>query len=636
MAFSTAARYTQPQFNRRTTTARIVCALACAIAVVFLWQAAPQPALAKSYSIDSVDIRAQLSSDGAMNVTEKRTFNFNGDFSYVYWDFPYSSGQRINVASLTAAPEGGTPTALKASDTSGQPGTYSIEDTGEGLRLTAYVPVSDERLTYNLAYTESGVVAHHADAAELYWQFIGKSWGVGTARATITIVPPEPLTKAQVKAWAHGPLNGNVSIAENGDVTLSITDLPANTYVEARALYPASSFSAAPLVDGNITDKVLSEEKEWADQANATRSAVRTHLYGYSALGIGGALILFAIVLYLFLKYGREYKTFVPLDGKYWREDPRPDLPPALIGCLWRMGEVKTEDITATILDLTDRKVILMQETQTEKKRLIGAPKIEKDYHFKVDLEKLANEPSINQELVRFLIRTGWSSTEFSFDSINAYAEKSPTDFGESINNWKAAVKGQVEVSNLIEASSNTMQQISFTLSACILALGVFMFVQTCLAAGVVCLILAAPSLVMSRFMKRRSAEGYLLFRRYEGLKNYLTDFSRLDEVPPTSIVVWNRFLVLATVFGIADEVAKNLKSALPDMVASDDFAISYWWFYGPDFHTSSPFAGLTSTINAASAAAIAASAASSGAGLGGGFSGGGGFGGGGGGGGAG
>ena len=134
--------------------------------------------------------------------------------------------------------------------------------------------------------------------------------------------------------------------------------------------------------------------------------------------------------------------------------------------------------------------------------------------------------------------------------------------------------------------------------------------------------------------MKRRSAEGSELFHRYEGLKNYLQDFSRLDEVPPTSIVVWNRFLVLAIIFGIADQVSKNLKATLPDMVASDDFAISYWWFFGPGLHTS-PINNFNSVMSSASAAAIAASAASSGAGLGGGFSGGGGFGGGGGGGGA-
>lgn len=611
----------------------ILCAM-LVVAGFFISCSAPQRAYAKSYSIDSVDIYAQLRDDGAMGVIEKRTFNFDGTFSYVYWDFPVKDGQQINFTDLSVTDSSGKTTKLTPADAPEQQNTYFLENTGSNYRLTAYVPASDEKLTYSLSYDESNVVKHYSDASELYWQFIGDSWGVNTKQALITIVPPATLTKPQVKAWAHGPLNGLVNIEKNGNITLRVQDLPANTFVEARALYPSDTFSAAPLIDGSITNTVLSEEKNWADQANAERGAVRRHLYGFSALGIIGGLILFGIILFLFIKFGREHKTYVALDGKYWRKDPKPDMPPSMIGCLWRFGEVKTEDITATILDLTDRKIIAMEEKTSEKKRFIGAPKIEKDYSFKVDLEKLSQEPIVNQDLVKLLIKTGWSDNEFSFESISAYAKKEPADFSESLNNWKAGVKGQVEIANLIEASSNAAQIISAGLCVLLLVLGIFMFFQSCTLAGILCLMLTISGAIFAFFMKRRSSEGYELYRRYEGIRNYLKDFSRLDEVPPTSIVVWNRFLVLAIIFGIADQVAKDLKATLPDMVASDDFAISYWWFYGAGLHAN-PINGLNTTLNAASAAAIAASAASSGSGLGGGFSGGGGFGGGGGGGGA-
>ena len=627
-----------PDLHKRTRFGHVkfACLLSALFALALFCAAGtfPQYTYAKSYVIDSVKIRAELSDSGAMSVNEKRTFNFDGDFSYVYWDFPVDTGQQINFTGLSVTDESGKTTTLTQSDAPEQQGSFYLENNGDSYRLTAFMPASNEKLTYSLSYDESNVVKHYEDAAELYWQFIGKSWGVRTKQVDISIAPPETLTKAQVKAWAHGPLNGLVSIENNGDVTLSVSDLPANTFVEARALYPADAFSAAPLTDGTITNTVLSEEQQWADEANSQRKATRLRYYGFTALGILGGIILFGIVIWLFFKYGREHKTYIPFEGKYWREDPRPDLPPAMIGCLWRFGEVKTEDITATILDLADRKVILMEEKSSEKKRLIGAPKIEKEYSFKVDLEKLEKEPIINQDLVKLLIKTGWSSSEFSFDSINAYAKKSPADFAESLNAWKASVKGQVEIANLIEAASNTAQTIAAILSAALFILGIVMFFQSCTFAGVFCVVLSVPSAILTLFMKRRSAEGSELFHRYEGLKNYLQDFSRLDEVPPTSIVVWNRFLVLAIIFGIADQVSKNLKATLPDMVASDDFAISYWWFFGPGLHTS-PINNFNSVMSSASAAAIAASAASSGAGLGGGFSGGGGFGGGGGGGGA-
>ena len=634
-AYATKEQPKAHSIARRSIPARLyLCALICALALLGAFTlATPQAAHAKDYFIDSVNIRANLKADGGMDVVENRTFNFDGDFSFVYWDFPLKNGQTIDFTSLSARSEDGQTMQFKQSDTQ-EVGTFSIEDDGETQRLTAYFNASDEKLTFDLAYTESNVVAAYSDNAQLYWQFIGRGWGVETKNVSIDIVPPTPLAKNQVRAWAHGPLNGAVAITEEGNVTLKVSDLPANTFVEARALYPVSAFPYASTVEGTISDKALQEEQAWADEANAYRNKTRLRYYGFSALGLFVALGLFIAVVIMFQKYGREYEQDIELNGKYWREDPRPDMPPAMIGCLWRFGEVTNDDISATLMDLTDRKVITMVEKREEVKRFFGAPKIEKSYTFKVNPELLAKERLINQDLVKLLIKTGWSDTEFSFDSIEAYAKKHAQSYLEAINAWKANVKGQVEIENLIETQSKTAQVIAFALAIIMALVAVLLFIAECTIAGIVAAVLCLPTLGMAFFMKRRSREGDELYHRYQGLNNYLKDFSRIDTAPPTSIVVWNRFLVLATVFGIAEEVAKNLEVALPDVVHADEFAMSYWWFYGPGLHMA-PAKALNNTFAAASAAAVAQSAASSGAGLGGGFSGGGGFGGGGGGGGA-
>lgn len=599
-----------------------------------MWLAFPAQALAKSYVVDDVSIRAQLFEDGSMNVTEKRSFDFKGDFSYVYWDFPSNNGQNARVESVTVTNEDGKTVALQQAQTPQQNDSFFVEESSSGVKITVYHEAHDENLTYELKYDEADVVSAYSDKAHLYWQFIGPSWGVETRSAAITIVPPNTSSKEQVRAWAHGPLNGNVAILNNGDVTLNVTNLPAETFVEARVLYPLSLFPEAPQKDGAIEASVLSEEKGWANEANAQRSSIKRRYWGWSALGVLGSIAFLGTLIFMFLKYGREHENTISLDGKYWRDDPRPTMPPAMVGCIWRFGEVTEDEMTATILDLVDRKVLLVNEKSTEKKRLIGAPEIIKTFDFKVDPLTLEKEPLINKELVKLLVKTGWSETEFSFESLKAYADKNASDFIDSVNNWYASVKAQVEVSGFIETASSTAQTIAWILTGAGVLLGVFMFIQSCILAGVIALIIAVPNALMSYFMKRRSKEGDELYHRYQGIKNYLEDFSRIDTAPPTSIVIWNRYLVLATVFGIADKVSEQLKVTLPAVVTADEFAMSYWWFYGPGLH-SVPAAEIGSAINAATTAAIAASAASSAAGLGGGFSGGGGFGGGGGGGGA-
>ena len=70
------------------------------------------------------------------------------------------------------------------------------------------------------------------------------------------------------------------------------------------------------------------------------------------------------LVLFLYLRYGREPKT--QFQAQYLRDFPQPQLPPALVGFIWRMGSVGSDDVTATLLDLVNRKVIDLERVTVE------------------------------------------------------------------------------------------------------------------------------------------------------------------------------------------------------------------------------------------------------------------------------
>lgn len=53
---------------------------------------------------------------------------------------------------------------------------------------------------------------------------------------------------------------------------------------------------------------------------------------------------------------------------------------------------------------------------------------------------------------------------------------------------------------------------------------------------------------------------------KWKGLKNYMKDFSLLKEKEIPSIVIWEKYLVYATAFGIAKEVIKQLKVVYPEI----------------------------------------------------------------------
>ena len=117
---------------------------------------------------------------------------------------------------------------------------------------------------------------------------------------------------------------------------------------------------------------------------------------------------------------------------------------------------------------------------------------------------------------------------------------------------------------------------------------------------------------------------GALEAARWEAFKRYLADFSRLDDAPVISLQLWDRFLIYAITFGIAQEVLEQARLHAPPELETQS---SIYWFGHHGFsggHTENAFVGLESALNGAF------TPPSSG-GSGGGFSGGGGGGGGGG-----
>ncbi len=58
--------------------------------------------------------------------------------------------------------------------------------------------------------------------------------------------------------------------------------------------------------------------------------------------------------------------------------------------------------------------------------------------------------------------------------------------------------------------------------------------------------------------------EGKLLFFKIKGFKKYLSDFTLLKEKPPSSIILWEKYLVFATALGVADKTIKAMSRVNP------------------------------------------------------------------------
>ncbi len=611
-----------------------VRSVAVLLLVVTCALVAVAPAFAKDYSMGPVVIDARVQPDGSLLVTEDRTYGFDGDFTFVYWTLNKKSSAQIEILGLEG-PEGAYErTGASSAVEQRPPGMYLVTDYGDAIEARAFFRHSNEDVTFRLTYRVTGAANRWDDTGELYWQFIGDEWEKGASDISISVTLPNPgetvTPGSDVRAWIHGPLTGSFDVGTDGQIAAQLGELEPYTFVEVRTLFPTDwLLPTAASRPGMRVDDVLAEEAGWADEANRKRDAAiarektmetvrTTSLIGSPVL----SLAALALGIWLFLRYGREYKT--QFQGQYFREKPD-DTPPALVGSLMRMGTVEDSDIAATLMSLANQGVIQMRPVTVSKKGgFLGTGKKQvQTFELRLDRSRLDSAHVLERTLATMLFsRIKRGTDAFTIEDLKAYAKAYAESFSSAIKDWKSKVGDEATKRGFFEDSGTWAQIGMIGLAVVVAIIGIG---GTVLSRNAIPAALGVPVAIavgaMGFFGSRRSPDANELFAKYSALKNYLRDFSRLNEAPPMHVKLWEDFLVLAVVFGIAKEVIDQMRVRIPDVVSDPHFQTTYWWVYSAGSYNDSPVGALQSGF--ASAASIASSEMSSSSGGGGGFSGG-------------
>ena len=192
---------------------------------------------------------------------------------------------------------------------------------------------------------------------EVYWQYVGAQWAEASSDVSMTLTLPVPAGEKvvpgeNVRAWGHGPLDGTVTVNDDGTVSDYVPKVNAGQFAEARVVFPVSwltdlgASAGQTHRDESHLDTVLVEEQNSADEANRQRVLSLAFVI---ACGVACVLLL-AWALRSYFRYGKEH---VPdFTGEYWRDVPDPTVPPAVIGRLWRWDHESPDDFTATLMHL--------------------------------------------------------------------------------------------------------------------------------------------------------------------------------------------------------------------------------------------------------------------------------------------
>ncbi len=610
-----------------------------------------QVVVARDYKFSQLIINLEVNPDGSYDVHERRTVIFDGQYEGLFQWLDLLGG--ISVSNVVVA-ENGVDYVRNTMAKPGPPGTYFVEYEADRIYIDWSFLAQDEERTFDVSYKIDNGILVHEDFAELYHKFIGEGWEKGVDHVLVNLYLPGPTDMTDLRAWGHGPLHGHVTIVDEEHVQWEISPLPPLTMLEGRVLFAKDVVHRANIFTGkSVLKEVLREEQAFADAANLKRLEEKPS-QSWNSLGKGllstwliryiltGKFIIIMITnlliaILLWVKYGREFKP--DFRGEYCRELPA-NYSPAELGVLWSMGNVRTQDFTATLMDLARRRYIRIDEKPVKIKGIFRDV-IKTEYFITPNPHDGIEKGTLRdheKQLLNFLFsRVVYKQTlsekeTLSFSDIEKYARNNPRRFTGFWKEWQSKVENAAKSHDFFDKPGIYLQGILALLGCAYLFFsflgGTISFTTIDIIVG--CIISGLAFIVTAVFIRRRSPSGSTDYAKWKAFKGFLDDFSEMHRHDIPALIIWEHYLVYAITLGSAKRVIDQLQLVYPNLDDGERRFGYGWYYYSGMAQVISLHAGLTLAMEKSITAAT-----SSGAGRGGGFSSGGGGGTGGGGGGA-
>lgn len=599
----------------------------------------PVQASSSDLLLNHLDFQAQINPEGSMNVTEKWHIEIN-DTNTLYKTFhtdktKYSNITNVQVTDITNGINQPFRKSNQWSYHLPQGNFYGGMNQDRQFEIAWGVGLENRSATktYYISYQVKDAIAKYSDYAELYWQFVGEDFEVDAKNITGTILLPSKVNDLNnIKVWGHTEdLNGEIYATDTNKIEFKVNQFRAGRYVEIRTLFPTEMINNTTRGE-NVPrlEQVIQEETTWANQANARRKMKQTIQTIITIVLDVLAVILTIVCLKSILKNIRKIKQSKKLlpseEIQYFRQMPREDATPAeALSLLSKQVGVINNSIflgrifSATLLDLNLKKIIDFEvkdkiitiQILDENPKILEDLKDEKViFEFLKKASEKRNGKITNQELVKYIKKSQSKVLALSV-KINEMTEQFLYQKGFANKKEKEnKTKITTYIILLVIAIFFMIFTFSILIGLSIKVMGMIPLLITSILQLIVFCILSSKINVLTQ-------EGTDEKAKWKGLKKYMEEFSMLDKREIPEIVIWEKFLVYATVFGIADQVLKQLKIVYPNM--NEEFNTNHYGYMYLIMNTnfSSSFSNaITSSMSTAYSSAT---------GGGGGFSGGGG-----------
>ena len=534
------------------------------------------------YQIPEAYININVTDDASVLITEKMTFDIDGQINGIYRDIPLTGEQSISNISV---------------ETPGYYNTVEIIEQKDKTRIKVWLykdeaktrKVYDEKVDISFRYTFNKGIKIYNDVAELQVMTWGDQWEskVNELQSRIYI----PGSNEGTEYW-NNPDDYVISSnwVNSNELVTELEDVPSEKLFEQRILMPTSYFKSrenAQIINMDAKAQIEQDQKKYKEDREFQSSLI--------SIFSGIMALLSVIPLGIYALFGREPKITYNKDYEY---DLPTEATPIQVNSIV-IGDVDSLDdnaIYATILDLTDKKYFKVVSSN------------EDDTIIRQTDKDTSGLKSYQKSLINYLSNFVVNG-DISLKSIGDTED--PSIYKEWKDSWIKDAKQEVPRSMITRFFDDKGSSLlyKFTIVAFILGvIGIIVsvmldmsFEKFLMLFGVSMLfvieaivLMAIPNTIAGRW----TPEGKEFHDKWKNFEKYIKDFSLIKERPPASIQIWGRYLVYAAALGCADEVSKNMKKYFELGGVQENYYydnnVVLFAYYGGFSHMESSFSSLT------------------------------------------
>jgi len=576
---------------------------------IFLFFLISIVSFAANYRIEKLDIEANLQKDGSMVVSEAITYDID-EINGVYFDIDAKGfGELEDLQVFEDEPNTSSFKEVDASN-------YEVSVSDELYRIKLYSKNQNNIRTFKFVYKLPEAIKVYDDVAQFNRKMVGQEWQQGIKYITAKVIVPVPTDydNSNILVFGHGPLTGEVDREEN-TVVYKLDDYYPGDFLEAHILMESEIFSEydkSKIIHKDMKQELLNMEAKLSEEANIERdkasSQQKISKKQGVILGILGS-IWGVLMFYIHGIYRRKNRVKNSV-GKYLRELPD-DSSPALVGS-FMTDSISGNEILATIVDLIRRKV-LMLETSGEKSiiTLVG------------NTEKLSAQERV---IVDIYINDFGNGKSLDLKDFDLFQEV-PMSTARKFEKWKTIIQSEMDRKDLVFEGFKGMGENLFYTSLGGIILGIKFFkniLEKAMESKMFLIIIIMGfilliSLTKARYPRKELAEAK---DKWQAFKNFLSDYSQLEEAKISSVHLWEQYFVYAIALEVSEKVVEAYKKAL-DMGVIDQGVNKFRYSPIFDHMFNSSFNNLNNIVsrtNSEANSTIASSRRSSSSGGGGGF----------------